>query len=162
MITATTEVHGDSQLGIAFGRVAEIFRDFTSVFEKIAPRFYGIIRKRFRDEGPGFAPLSPRYAALKRRLYGDKTILRATDKLYESFTPQSPGNINRITKTTAEFGSSVPYGIFHQQGTSRMPARPPIEITPQHELQFAQIAIKDLNEKIKAMGFGVTNVVESS
>lgn len=162
MIQATTEVQGDKPLGVAFAKVEEIFKDYTSVFGKIASRFYGIIQRRFRQEGPGWQPLSPAYAARKAQIYGNKTILRATDALYNSFQPLAPGNVQRINKTDAELGTNIFYGIFHQLGTSRMPARTIINITPQEEIQFAHIAIRDLNAKIKELGFGVTNVVESS
>lgn len=161
MFTATAEVQGDKALGISFQKLADIFRDYTSVFEKIAPRFYGIIRRKFQQEGPGWQALSPAYAARKAEIYGNKTILRATDALYNSFQPGAAGNVQRISPTSAEYGTNVSYAVFHQFGTSRMPARSVIEITPQHELQLAHIAIRDLNEKIKQLGFGVTNVVES-
>lgn len=86
----------------------------------------------FASEGERFghawAPLSPAYAAWKSLHYPGKTILRRTDKLYESLTVR-PLAIERIGKQSATVGTDVPYARYHRDGTDKMPSRPFLELT---------------------------------
>lgn len=94
-----------------------------------------------------FVPLSPTYAERKREQFGDKPILRATDALFLSFTQQgAEGNIHRINDLDAEFGSSDFKAILHQEGTSRMPARPP-QAEPDED-RYESIAAQYIEELI--------------
>jgi hypothetical protein len=79
---------------------------------------------RLFDAAP-WTPLSGTHAEQKRKEFGDKPILRATDVLYKSMTEENaPGNVNRISDDSAEFGSSDFKARIHQSGTNRLPARP--------------------------------------
>lgn len=94
-----------------------------------------------------FAPLSPAYAERKREQYGDKPILRATDALFESLTQQSAaGNIHRIDDLDAEFGTSDFKAMLHQEGTDRMPSRPPL--AEPNEDRYETMAAQYLEELI--------------
>lgn len=51
-------------------------------------------------------------------------ILYETGALFRSLTPGNPGYTERFAGPTTIFvGTAVPYGIYHQTGTSRMPQR---------------------------------------
>jgi phage gpG-like protein len=76
---------------------------------------------------PALAPST--VARKKRRGTLAKGILRDTDKLYTSLRKGSPGNVNRDLPDGVQRGTNVPYAIFHQMGTSKMPARP-IKVDP--------------------------------
>lgn len=108
--------------------MAQIERGLTSLkplWEACAKEFYRQESAHFA--AAPFAPLSPAYARRKQAQYGNKPILQATGRLLKSLTVnQPPDSVHRITDTTAEFGSNVPYLTWHQTGTTNMPARPPI------------------------------------
>lgn len=68
-------------------------------------------------------PLKP--STIKRK--GNDRILVETGALMASLVSVGgPGNINAVESRGMLFGTDVEYAIFHQDGTSRMPARPPV------------------------------------
>lgn len=77
--------------------------------------------------GSKWAPLSPAYEAWKSQHYPGKGILVRTGALRNSLTKR-PFGIDEVHPTHVQFGSGLPYGIFHQKGTSKMPARPVISL----------------------------------
>ena len=104
-------------------------KNFDPVYNQIAD----IIRRRmgaiFRHEGAfagnrKWANLSEPYGTYKERDYPNKTILRRTDRLYESLTVKGHKD-NVVTKgpRSMTFGTKVPYAVWHQLRTKSMPAR---------------------------------------
>ena len=78
--------------------------------------------RAFETRGFGqWAPLRERTLANKRRLGQPADPLVATGELRRSLT--SLEGIRR-TRFTLTFQSPVPYSIYHELGTQRMPARP--------------------------------------
>jgi phage gpG-like protein len=73
--------------------------------------------------------LAPTYENWKSAHYPGQPILRATDRLHDSLTDMTSDTVWRVTPRTIQFGSRVPYFQFHQSGTSKMPARPPLVLT---------------------------------
>lgn len=63
-----------------------------------------------------FAALSPRYRAWKAVHYPGRPILVRTARMKYGYT-------SRATKTRLTVDNKQPYWIYHQTGTSRMPAR---------------------------------------
>ncbi len=73
--------------------------------------------------GTPWEPLKPSTIAKK----GHSRILYETGTLMASLaTVGGPGNISDIYDHGSAFGTDVEYAGFHQTGTSRMPARPPV------------------------------------
>lgn len=136
------EAFGDTQLDRELLRFQDRGDDFSPMFESLAEDFYSIERAQFASEGrfasAGWAPLSSAYAARKARLHPGKTILRATDALFESLTGGA-GSTRRITNDEMYLAGAA-HGIFHQRGTRRMPRRRPVELR-----------IQDRNRWIKTM-----------
>lgn len=147
MITLTIHITGETQLQAAFVSLGQAFSDFSPILEKIGDEGEKIQKQRFEAEGPGWTRLTPRYAAQKARKYPGKTILRREDTLYLSFQKGNTGNVRRITATEGEFGTSVSYAIFHQK------SRPIIDMTSEHEARFITIAYREMNERIRELGF---------
>ncbi len=88
-------------------------------------------------EGAGWAALSP--STLRRKSSG--AILRETGALMGSVAFQGASN------TEARVGAGTAYGIYHQFGTSKMPAREFIGIASRHEPKIEKIFqqyLKDL------------------
>lgn len=95
------------------------------LWELFGKEFYQQETKLFNDAP--WAPLSPAYAKRKQEEFGNKPLLRATDDLFKSFTQQgATGNIHQVSAMNAVFGSSDFKAMFHQMGTIKMPARPPL------------------------------------
>lgn len=74
-----------------------------------------------------WVPLSPVYAKRKAQHSPGKPLLRVTDLMFESFTKAgAAGGVRFPRNLSLELGSRDPKAPFHQLGTSRMPARPPL------------------------------------
>ncbi len=85
-------------------------------------------KKMPRDPELRWKPLSAQYAKWKKKKFGDKPILRATDRLYNSMINKShEENIEILTPVSAEFGSKVPYAKYHDslppESHKKMPFR---------------------------------------
>lgn len=86
------------QIGVSYRK------DVKAVFDHEQPR----------DVGLRWKALSPKYAKRKEKKFPGKTILRASDRLYNSMiSANAPDSVNEIGKVSAEFGTSVPYAVFH-------------------------------------------------
>lgn len=155
MIGPEVQILGDKELLAGLTRLENVFSDISPIFEKLGTEFFRQAQQRFNNQGPGWPALTPEYARRKAQIYGSKTILRATDRLYESFKQGGAGSIESIGPQEAEFGSSVPHGVFHQEGTSRMLPRPIIEDTPESLASYQSVAEDAMNEQIRRLGFQV-------
>jgi phage gpG-like protein len=70
------------------------------------------------------------YAAWKEVHYPGKPILQRTGDLMASLTnPNDPNTVRIEERKALTLGSRIPYAIYHQTGTSKMPARPEIQLT---------------------------------
>lgn len=119
MITISIATQGFPQTNANLVKLEGRLSSLKPLWEKLGDEFYKEEKAWFAAEP--WKPLSPAYAKRKRAKFGDKPILRATDTLFHSLTEQgAEGNIHRVDDLGAEFGSRVPYGIFHQE------SRPPL------------------------------------
>jgi hypothetical protein len=122
----------DTELRLKFGRFAGRLADLRSFWlEYFAPQFFADIQRNFKTQGRpvgGWRPLSARYARWKLANYGRLPILQLRRYMVESFRMGGRGSYLRVAKRSAEMGSRDRKVRFHQYGTDRMPARPPIWI----------------------------------
>jgi len=97
--------------------------------------FYKSEKSIFRLKSPGqYDDLNAEYKKAKAREVGFVyPILKRTGRLEESVTsPSSPdSNSYIINKDTLVIETKVPYAIYHQEGTSKMPRRPFFIIGPE-------------------------------
>jgi phage gpG-like protein len=110
-----------------------------------------MIRDQFTTQGGfsgGWAHLSPstlRAKALRGTL--GKGILRDSDRLYNSVAKTrgiTADTILEIQKYSLRYGTNVPYAIYHQLGTIRMPRRPIVpDTTPQSVVDEIDEALAD-------------------
>ncbi len=95
--------------------------------------------KRFKKGSEYTAAMSP-YQKWKKKHFGfDYPLLVRTGRLASSLLgPNNPGSISLVTKLTLAFGTSVPYGIYHQSDDPRkvIPLRKFLFIGPEAP-QFA-------------------------
>jgi phage gpG-like protein len=118
--------------------------DLTPAFERMIPALQDYIARRIHTGGtlhnlPPFAPLSPRYARYKAKRYPNAPILVRTGRLFRSLTTNTDDTIADIQPDHLTFGTRVPYALYHQLGTRKMPARPPIKLSKPIQTQLLTI-----------------------
>lgn len=95
------------------------------VLTLIAEQLRGIERELFETEGKGtWAPLASSTVARK----GNDKILVDQGDLMDSLTESGGDNFAIIQRNELIFGTSDPKAGFHRTGTSRMPARDPLQV----------------------------------
>lgn len=96
------------------------FADFVPVLERAHSIFFAA------EQSPTGIPWAPLARSTVRRKKHSR-ILVDTGRLLGSLSSSDHTDaIRDIEDRYLAFGTSVPYAIYHQTGTSRMPARPPV------------------------------------
>lgn len=104
----------------------------------------------FETEGRGEWPeLSQATIERKAQMGYPSKILQATEALYDSLSGglAAAGHVERITENEVVFGTTVPHARYHQDGTARMPARPPVDVREED--------VRSWSKMIHAYVFGV-------
>jgi phage gpG-like protein len=126
------DIYGDEQISRELLRFSAYAGNAQPALEVIAGDMAEQIEEQFSSEGDrgsgGWAPLADTTIAAKAAAGLDPHILQATRGLMESLTGGA-NHIREISDDSLVFGSSDPKGKFHQKGTSRMPARKPVDFT---------------------------------
>lgn len=157
MIKLIVEILGDEKARIALSGLANDIRDWRPLWRDLNEYLSDRIEEQFNTEGGfsgGWAPLNPEYAAWKARRYPGAPILVATGKLKRSYRKGGRGHVFQSTRDKMRWGSSVPYGVFHQQGTQNMPARPILTFDAGDESAILLQANKFIAESIAKRGLG--------
>lgn len=128
------------------------------------PDVAAVIRSIFKEQfdtqgghgGAVWAPLTHPYAERKELEWPGKTILRASDEMFESFTvPGASGAIYLFTPRQLIMGSSLERATWHQEGTERMAARKIINLTAKDEERIIDVLEANLVRAMQAQGFEV-------
>ena len=103
--------------------------DYREVLGEFQHVIAGVEAEAFEKESePGGTPWAPLAESTIRRKGHDRILFETGDLMASFVAVGGPGNISEVSDHGSLFGTSVPYAIFHDQGTSRMPARPPVGI----------------------------------
>lgn len=125
------EVDNDRKFRESLQRASEISQDLRVPFGLILKDFYKSEQAIFKLKGPGKyppfkGPKDPstghtRYQAAKIKKVGfDYPLLVRSGRLSASLLgPSNPGSISKITNLSLVFGTSVPYGVYHQSDEPR-------------------------------------------
>jgi len=150
-------IEGEERLADAFGLFARKVSDLRPLWPQVAGRFYEHVRQTFDSQGFGtWAPLSPRYRQWKMKHFPSTSTLEATGNLRRSLTSRSTSNsIYREAPLSLELGTTVKYARFHQDGTSRLPRRPPLIVTPELEQAIGTVVQLGLGKEAADLGFTV-------
>jgi phage gpG-like protein len=158
----TFEVAGDEQLKRSFSRFGEQAKDLSEPFREIVKDFHKIEKKQFESEGGygsgGWQPLSPRYAEWKAKKHPGRPIMVLSGLLKESLLGDNPYSVENITPKSMEVGTVVNFAIYHQKGTSKMPARPLIQLTDADKKRWVKYIQKYLVKQARAEFQGVCQV----
>lgn len=104
------------------------------------------IEQRFQTEsdpwGAAWAALSPVTLRIRAKRGRSGKILQVTRNLANS-------KFWRLSGQRLIIGIGATYGMFHQLGTSRMPARPMMPIRPGGRIDFPQRLLTEIRETIR-------------
>lgn len=151
-IQLTFALPGMPSLAISLSRFADEVTDFRPFWEgRFKALWYEERRRDFALEGlatgSSWARLSPAYAAWKAQHFPGAPILTRTGALRAALSaPDAEGSVWQPTATALTVGTTVPYGLYHQRGTRRMPQRPPLRLWP----GFGRVVGKQLQEVVVA------------
>ena len=156
MFVLKFSIAGQDQVLRTFSRWTDALSDFSPALEKIADDFLELEASQFASEGKtgsgGWKALSPDYAAWKAINYPGAKILERDGWLRDSLTVKdAPFQVREISPTEAVLGTSVSYGIFHQTGTRKMPARPPIELSESDKTRWGKLVHEWLYAMAKSL-----------
>jgi hypothetical protein len=126
-------VFGDQQVSRELVRFSERSINMKPALAAVAERIQRDEDQLFESEGMTgghgkWAPIQEATLSAKVAAGLDPRILHRTLALRESMTG-GEGNIKVITNTRLQFGTRVPYALFHYKGTRTMPQRRPIDFT---------------------------------
>lgn len=136
-LTLAIELPGADPFVLALSRFSNDLGDYRPFWDgPFKTLWYEERRREFALGGLGtglgsWADLSPAYRAWKGQHYPGRPTLTRTGRLAASLTtPTGRDSIWRSEPTSLTVGTADPVGWFHQMGTRRMPARPPLRIAP--------------------------------
>lgn len=122
-----------------FSRLDANFDDLTPIWPDVRDKFWAIEKEQFESEGSKggsgrWKNLSRRYEQQKIARYGQgKKILEATGELRDALTGPNPGSYYVAGKKEVAIGTTLARGIYHQRGSDKMPARPPISFSDEQK-----------------------------
>lgn len=119
-------------------------KNLTPAFKKIGKDFRETERRVFQGQGAygsrsRWQPLTPKYKEWKDKHYPGKPILEQTGALKNSLISKGGNHIEIITKNSITLGNKDPKFKWHQKGTRKMVARPPITFTKYQGDKWAKI-----------------------
>jgi len=127
-------IYGDEQLSRELLRFSARAGNAQPAFARIADDAREQISEQFETEGErgsgGWEPLKEATIEAKAAAGLDPHVLQASQDLKESLTEKdNKWHIEEITDDSLLLGSKDWIGFLHQQGTSKMPARKPVDFT---------------------------------
>ena len=145
------ETFGEKQFSREILRVGRNARDMRPAFDDVHDLIRTVQQKQFSSQGSaysgGWAPLAPSTRAYKAGANLDPRILHATLRLRKSLTTK--GDRDHVFRSSADemfVGSKVPYGVYHQYGTDRMPRRRPFQFDDKVRNDIVKILQRHLVE----------------
>ncbi len=139
----TFQVAGEEQVSRSFSKFAEDIQDAREPFTEIAQDFKEIEQRQFDSEGAagsgGWAPLSPNYAVWKARWHPGARLLVLSGLMKESLATGNSWTIEEIEPLSLRLGTRLPFAIWHQTGTTKMPARKPIQLSETDKTRWHKI-----------------------
>ena len=137
-------VDNDRRFRDAIDRASQVTQDLRIPFGLILKDFYKSEAAIFKLKGPGLYPpfQGPKQANGKtayqnqkiKKVGFDYPLLVRSGALAASLLgPNNPGSISLVTKLSLTFGTSIPYGIYHQSdgARSKIPLRKFLFIGPE-------------------------------
>lgn len=156
----TFQVEGKAQFDRAFSRLDLNISDLRPVFQEIKDEFFAIEREQFASQGKAgaggqWAPLSIKYETIKNEKYPAQTILRASDKMFESLTGETSDTFFEANKEEMAIGTTRPYAKHHQKGGKNLPQREVISFSERQKNRLQKRIHAKLVSEIRKTGFKI-------
>lgn len=160
MIDLTFEVSGDKQLVRSLSRFGDDLKDMRPAFNEIIKLFQRIEKKQFDSEGShgsgGWPDLNATYALWKSKNFPGKPILQRTQRLVFSLVKDTQDTVKVMKPMEFRMGTKVPYAIYHQEGTGRMPKRKVIDLSEEDKREWVKTIQRWLVNMAKQEGLHIT------
>lgn len=149
------DIQGKAEFDRAFNRVSSEIKDFTAVWEKVSDWLKRRTKRQFDNQGGDnrWQALSIGYAKWKQIEYPNKPILQRTGRMIDSLTEATADSVNRASKTSLEFGTSVPYAKYHQAGAGDLPQRKIFDLNEKDRKSLTGVIQRELVKIVRAQGF---------
>ncbi len=99
--------------------------------------------------GTGWTPVNARYAKSKAARHPGRGILERTGKLKRSWSLRATSDYAVIWNYAKNENGDL-YGIYHQQGTGRLPQRTIVKLDQQRQTRIYQIVKEGISNRIQA------------
>lgn len=139
LVSFKLEVAGAKQLDFRLGLLRTNVTNLSDLWPDVDELLRGMEEEQFRTQGARGGkewvklsdnPKGKGYATWKTRHYPNRPILVREGHLKKSLTQPGGDHVFIPGRMGMSFGTTVPYGLFHQTGApvNRLPARPPIKL----------------------------------
>mgnify|MGYP001220145994 CR=1 FL=1 len=159
MIRFRLEIQGRTEFDRAFNRVSGEIRDFTSVWDTVRAWARARLKRQFETEGAAGASrwqaLSAKYKEWKEIFYPGARILERSGKMVESLVSGNAETIDRATKNEFDYGTSLPYAAYHQEGAGNLPQRKIFDFTERDRTELTKQMQRPLVRIVRQQGFEV-------
>lgn len=155
----TVTFAGEEIFNRAFNRIDSL-SDLRPLWPEVIATFYQLEAEQFDTEGAAggqrWTPLSPVYEEYKERNFPGQPLLQVSGDLIASLTdPEAAGAILQPREDELIIGTSVPYAIYHQRGTRKMPKRPPLSFSEEQKRRMQKAIQAGLVRFVREAGFAV-------
>lgn len=154
---------GITVLTAAFERASAELADLSRyLFPRLTTLFESTMAAQFDAEGQGpqagsWAPLSTSYSKWKEAHYPGQPKLVLSGSLRAALTTSnSPNALRTGDGDTFRFGTQgISYASFHQTGTGKMPARPPLDLGGDFEKGMRVAALAGIRQALREASKGI-------
>lgn len=152
-VNISVTVDGEAELERSITRFTADIKDFTPLWPEVIKEYQRIEADQFKTFGHGsWAPLSPKYAAWKSQHYPGQPLLVRTGRMRSDFTTGSAKATMTHDSVSIAASSETSYWRYHQYGTSKMPARPPVDLSEADRMSIMKKVQAWLVAQAKAAG----------
>jgi phage gpG-like protein len=135
------DVMGDQQVMRGFSKLADGVKDLREPFREMVKDFREIEKRQFSSQGGygsgGWKPLKTSTALQKQRLGYPAQILVRSGELRDVMTGLRSG-YDEVQPLEMKI-MTLSFGKYHQKGTSRMEARPLVQLTEDDKTRWSKI-----------------------
>ncbi len=153
----TLKVEG-SKLDSMIRGLGEKVRDWTEAWPKVSSAIQRILDEQFASEGARgpagpWPELKERYARRKLRAYPGGNLLEASGRLRRSLVSGTDDTLEEFAPRQMRSGTTVPYALYHQTGTKKMPPRKIFDFRPEDYSLIAEGVKREALRVARESGF---------
>ena len=159
MLKLRLTIKGETRLAQAFNRLARSIQNYRPAWPAITALYRQMMSEQFESQGARggrrWVPLSPGYKRWKDIVAPGMPILVLTGKMKASLIGKTSDTIEQFRPASVTLGTRIRYAGYHQTGTRRMPARPPIVLRSRDIRDMSNVMVKQSAEYGTRAGFRI-------